>query len=84
MGERRDIADGRRGSGSVGSGGGCALAMIGIVTLMFCDRLRGLVCVVHAWAGNMARKTAERVVVCATAVAGFQLLATEATGEQVG
>jgi hypothetical protein len=41
--------------------------------------------VVHCWARDVAGETAEGVVVCATGLTtGFELLAAETAGQQIG
>lgn len=56
--------------------------MVGVVAIVLGDILCGVVGVVHAWAGDVARETAERVVVSATRLApGLELLTAESAGQ---
>jgi hypothetical protein len=57
--------------------------VVGVVTIVFGGDLC-VVGVVHARTGDMAWETAEGVVVCPAALTtAFELLATQAAGQQV-
>lgn len=83
MGERWHVANGWWGDRAVDSVGGCALALVGVVAIVF-GTLCCVVGVVHGWAGDVTRETAQGVVAATTGLTtGFELLATEAAGQQV-
>lgn len=83
MGERWHVTNGWWGDRAVDSVGRCALALVGVVAIVV-DILCGVVGVVHGWAGDVTRETAQGVVAATTDLAaGFELLAAEAAGQQV-
>jgi hypothetical protein len=79
VGKGRHIADGRWRERAVGSDGGCA-AGIWVITLVFGCTVLGVE-VVHCWAGDVTWETTEGVLTRFTT--GFQLLATQAAGQQI-
>lgn len=81
MRERRNVANGWWGDGAIGSGWGAA--GVWVVAIVFSGVLDvgGSVDVVHCWARGVAWKATKSGV--ATFAAGFELLATEAAGQQV-
>lgn len=81
MRERRDVANGWWGDGAIGSGG--RATVVGVVAIVFSGVLDigGGVDVVDCRAGGVAWKTTKGVVAAFTA--GFELLATQAAGQQV-